>query len=246
MSLHVTDLLKRGPQLQKQMLPEIETCYSYKHETAYAQVSFPESFLHPVQRQVAHLSTSSNLRAIERCFVTEVHGQEQRYYFPLLRVLDLRNFINSVILFSCNPLHFTTSARYQTNNNSQLLKTGTFLKHSRMLIYGLFYSLKKKCYTIHVLWKYYQITSPYRKEHMPQQTNPRPTRLLYDHSGDLDFLLSTLDTENFVCFSVRKEPPFIHTSFDCLMAINNNISSLISPQDQTSLSGDVFHFKWKS
>lgn len=74
----------------------------------------------------------------------------------------------------------------------------------------------------------------------------RPTRLLYDHSGDLDFLLSTLDTENFVCFYVRKEPPFVHTSFDCLMAINNNISSLISPQDQTSLSGDVFHFKWKS
>lgn len=74
---------------------------------------------------------------------------------------------------------------------------------------------------------------------MLQKTNLRPSGVSYDLSGELDFLFSTLDTGNFVHSYLKKEPPFIHTSVDYLMAINNTMSFLISPQHQTTLSGDI-------
>lgn len=92
------------------------------------------------------------------------------------------------------------------------------------------------------IWNY----QPIQERTCATADKSKAHRTSCDLSNDLDFLLSLLDTDNFVHSCLRKEPPFIHTSFDYLMAINNNMSSLISPQDQTSLSGDILHFKWKS
>lgn len=76
-------------------------------------------------------------------------------------------------------------------------------------------------------------------KHVPQKTNLRPSGVLYDLSSELDFPFSTLDTGNFVHSYLEKELPFIHTSVDCLMVIDNTMSFLISPQHQPTLAGGI-------
>lgn len=61
-------------------------------------------------------------------------------------------------------------------------------------------------YAIHVLWKYYHITSQYRKVHVPQKTNLRPSGVSYDLPSELDFPFPTLSTGNFFHSDLKKEP----------------------------------------